>query len=235
MLFTDDAYFDKICVSDEMGVAFAFTGDADLVDQFKTWLVLDAPKGVPHPDIPERARFTFFTVDLSNGLVEGLHFPDEFPPLIVGSGSKQCGDDIDALFAGSGSSSAHQCWMAYLDPMLAIQAAMDNDSRTGGKTITTCLRSRTHNSETGTIEGLLQALLKGNVMEKIETTYSNQRPLSEVRSIPEVAELVRGISNGSVVASAPFPGMGEAIFSAQKLQETSAYLNKLQARVFKKS
>lgn len=231
MLYTDDAKFDKIFVCDNTRLAFAFAGEANYVEMFKNWLTDGMMNGEPEPESPREAKFTYCAVNIDTGLVVKMHFPAKYPAKVVGSGAAKAGDDVDAVFAGSGAEAAYSCWMITQDPIEAITVAMEEDSLTGGDIVSTCLRSQVHNASAGSAAQLLEALLKGTVMEKVsQTKYTNPLPLGEMMGNPLVAALVVNLKAGSAVASAPFPGMGEAVYTDQQLKEHKDFMASLRAR-----
>lgn len=234
LLFTDTARFDKIFVADGLGLAFAFTGDASIVEKFKICLSDDNNPEAEYPKCPTEAVFTYFAVDLVTGTIAHQHFPERFQPKIITSGSKSDLANIEALFAGSGAQSAYFFWMDEPDPVSAVRFAAEYDALTGGDVITTCLNTGTHNATTGTTALLLDALMEGSVMQKVNTTYTNPTPLAESLHIPEVAALVQGLQSGSVTASAPFPGMGEAVYTEEQIRAHDEFMLSLRKKKMQK-
>lgn len=68
-------------------------------------------------------------------------------------------------------------------------------------------------------------------MQRFNGKYTNPTPLDQMTHIHQVAELVKNIANGTVVASAPFPGMGVASYADEQIESHKAFFSSLAAIV----
>lgn len=229
VLYTDEAQFDKLCVCPKLNLAFAFAGGANWISQWKWWLTNGIYANAPVPVVIKNAEFAYCAAHLDTGALAKMLYPDYAPPKML-MAQDQSGDIVQALFAGSGSDPAMNCWLKNKDAIVAIKSAANDDPFTGGSVVSSCLRSGSHNATVGTADDLKDALLKGHVMRKAQERYIDPMPVAEAAAnIPEVAQLMKKIANGTAIACAPFPGMGEHQYTDDQILSHNEFIEGLRA------
>ena len=189
-IYVDDASFDKLAVTADGNLAAMFAGDLNVIASWKYWfcgpesLVSDSPK-------PDGTNICL--VDTSTREVVYEYKQDVSGP--------------NHRFTGTGSYHAFECWQQNGCVIRAIKTAMSIDMSSGGTVRYLNLDTKEFNF---CKENDSASVLKG-LVEKGMVMYSNTKneaiPVSEaIKSDPEIRELFKAATSGTLQMSAPCVG-----------------------------
>lgn len=199
IFYLDNPGFEKIEVC--AGHAFMFAGDADRIEQWKTWL-----RSEPADDsgMPPTDRMAVCMASV----------PDGAEKFCVGADIKK----PEAVFAGTGSIHACNCWVMNGDARRAVETAKAGDYMSGGQVKYFEFATGNHNLVLGftpiTAVGLTKLIMeRGEVMAINNTTgvpfpRKKTATASANESLEEIVADTRAkLASGELKPCAPCDGM----------------------------
>lgn len=208
LVYTDDSVFEKI--ADRNNASMVMAGNGKLIADWKQWWFesLD-PNSMPDFEVDGKAAIVLLIIDKTKN---SWIFDIGEKIASICSETKE----INAVFSGSGSASAANCWSENRCAKTAVVSASVKDVCTGEKVRYVDFEADETNIESKSYdyEDIVTSLIHGGYI--MEMPENQAVPLKEH---PLAAEVSEALASGQAVACAPTPALKDFVWDAKRKEE----------------